>query len=61
MAAKHLGGATSRSRSYDGHPFIEPELPTPARKPPIGAGWVHEIKFDGYRLLRNAKASAAAC
>jgi ATP-dependent DNA ligase len=25
--------------------------PTPAYRPPVGAGWIHEIKFDGYRLL----------
>ena len=31
--------------------FIEPCLPTPADKPPSGAGWIHEIKHDGYRLM----------
>ena len=31
--------------------FVEPCLPTPGAKPPSGAGWVHEIKHDGYRLL----------
>jgi bifunctional non-homologous end joining protein LigD len=30
--------------------FITPCLPTVAPKPPIGPGWVHEIKHDGYRL-----------
>jgi bifunctional non-homologous end joining protein LigD len=30
--------------------FVEPSLATLAAKPPKGAGWVHEIKFDGYRL-----------
>jgi bifunctional non-homologous end joining protein LigD len=25
--------------------------PTAARQPPTGAGWLHEIKLDGYRLL----------
>ena len=30
--------------------FISPCLPTLAPKPPLGAGWVHEIKHDGYRL-----------
>jgi bifunctional non-homologous end joining protein LigD len=30
--------------------FIEPCLPTPAKEPPAGPGWVHEVKFDGYRL-----------
>jgi ATP-dependent DNA ligase len=31
--------------------FIEPCIPTRATKPPAGAGWVHEIKHDGYRLI----------
>jgi bifunctional non-homologous end joining protein LigD len=30
--------------------FIEPQLAKPSDKPPTGAGWVHEIKFDGYRM-----------
>ena len=31
--------------------FIEPQLASLATKPPSGDSWVHEIKFDGYRLL----------
>jgi bifunctional non-homologous end joining protein LigD len=31
--------------------FIEPCLPSPADQPPTGAGWMHEIKHDGYRLM----------
>lgn len=30
--------------------FIEPALATLRAAPPTGAGWVHELKFDGYRL-----------
>lgn len=30
--------------------FIEPQLCTTLEKPPAGAGWAHEIKFDGYRM-----------
>jgi bifunctional non-homologous end joining protein LigD len=30
--------------------FIEPCLPSPAREPPSGPDWLHEIKWDGYRL-----------
>ncbi|RUX96132.1 MULTISPECIES: ATP-dependent DNA ligase [unclassified Mesorhizobium] len=29
--------------------FIEPLLPTLVEKPPEGDGWIHEVKFDGYR------------
>ena len=31
--------------------FIEPCQPTTAPKPPIGPGWIHEIKHDGYRMM----------
>src|SRR3954470_19681175 len=31
--------------------FIEPCLPSPSKRVPIGAGWVYEIKHDGYRLM----------
>ena len=30
--------------------FIEPMLATLAKSPPTGDRWLHEIKFDGYRL-----------
>jgi len=30
--------------------FIEPTLPTATDKAPSGAGWLHEIKHDGYRI-----------
>jgi bifunctional non-homologous end joining protein LigD len=29
----------------------KPQLATPAEAPPMGAAWVHEIKYDGYRTL----------
>ncbi len=31
--------------------FIEPQLASLTAAPPAGASWVHEIKFDGYRLM----------
>ncbi len=30
--------------------FVEPSLAQPVEVPPSGGNWVHEIKFDGYRL-----------
>jgi bifunctional non-homologous end joining protein LigD len=30
---------------------IEPCLPSPAKAPPSGPGWLHEIKHDGFRIL----------
>ncbi|MER9253990.1 DNA ligase D [Mesorhizobium sp. M0598] len=29
--------------------FIEFQMPTLVEKPPKGGGWIHEIKYDGYR------------
>src|SRR6195256_3009518 len=37
--------------------FIEPELATSVDKVPSGERWIHEVKFDGYRVqvhLRDA-------
>lgn len=30
---------------------VSPMLPTASRNPPAGEKWVHEIKYDGYRML----------
>ena len=40
--------------------FVEPQLCRLVDAPPVGAVWVHEIKFDGYRMqLRVEKGRAA--
>jgi ATP-dependent DNA ligase len=31
--------------------FILPWQPALADRPPSGPGWLHEIKFDGYRVI----------
>jgi ATP-dependent DNA ligase len=31
--------------------FVEPCVPTLAKVPPTGPAWIHEIKYDGYRLM----------
>jgi len=38
--------------------FVPPQLATLVGKPPSDEGWVHEIKFDGYRLLALIDGSA---
>lgn len=37
--------------------FVKPQLATDVDRPPTGTCWVHEIKYDGYRLqaLKNGK------
>src|SRR5271167_2501727 len=30
---------------------IEPCLPSPAKSPPAGPDWIHEIKHDGFRIM----------
>ena len=34
-------------------PRFEPCLPRPAKQPPAGPGWIHEIKHDGFRILAH--------
>jgi bifunctional non-homologous end joining protein LigD len=31
--------------------FIEPCLPSRTAHPPLGPAWLHELKFDGFRLM----------
>jgi bifunctional non-homologous end joining protein LigD len=40
-----------RERTRPGLGIIEPCLPSPAKTPPSGPGWIHEIKHDGFRIL----------
>ena len=40
-----------RERTRPGLGIIEPCLPSPAKVPPSGPGWLHEIKHDGFRIL----------
>src|SRR5204862_5828774 len=40
-----------RERTRPGLGIIEPCLLSPAKAPPSGPGWIHEIKHDGFRIL----------
>jgi ATP-dependent DNA ligase len=40
-----------RERGRSGLGIIEPCLPSPAKAPPSGPGWIHEITHDGFRIL----------
>ncbi len=37
--------------------IIEPCLPSPAKAPPSGPGWLREIKHDGFRILARRDAA----
>jgi bifunctional non-homologous end joining protein LigD len=40
-----------RERTRHGLGIVEPCLPSSAKVPPSGPGWLHEIKHDGFRIL----------
>lgn len=40
--------------------FIAPQLCTSVERPPAGSGWVHEIKFDGYRIQMRIESGEAS-
>jgi bifunctional non-homologous end joining protein LigD len=40
-----------RERTRPGLGIIEPCLPSLAKAPPSGPGWLHEIKHDGFRII----------
>ncbi len=52
--AKPPRSSTARRATAEAAPappaFIAPALASSVDRPPAGAGWAHEIKFDGYRL-----------
>ena len=39
--------------------LIGPFLPSPAKAPPSGPDWLHEIKHDGFRILARRDAHRA--
>lgn len=39
--------------------FLSPQLCTSVQRPPSGAEWVHEIKFDGYRIQLRVEGGEA--
>ena len=49
-AAKPALAAEPAKASSNIPDFLEPQLCQSVDRPPAGSGWVHEIKFDGYRM-----------
>src|SRR5262245_12302120 len=56
LSLAYIERMLQRSRNSRGRPrntpaaFIIPCRPIVASKPPVGPGWAHELKHDGYRL-----------
>lgn len=48
-----------RSASVTMPDFLPPQLCTSVQRPPSGAEWVHEIKFDGYRIQLRVEGGKA--
>jgi bifunctional non-homologous end joining protein LigD len=42
--------AVPKAKAGEPPRFVEPALPTAVETAPSGADWVHEIKYDGYRV-----------
>ena len=49
-AALKVTAPARRSSATSMPEFIAPQLCESVTRPPAGDGWVHEIKFDGYRI-----------
>jgi hypothetical protein len=52
---------TSPARSRRAPPtgFVVPCQPFLVARPPVGPGWLHEIKHDGYRIVARTPPSPA--
>lgn len=53
--ARQNAKAPGKKAPYPG--FIEPALASSIGKPPAGERWLHEVKFDGYRVQLHIHAS----
>ena len=49
-SAAKKSAKNNRAPSDSMPPFVAPQLCISVDRPPVGADWVHEIKFDGYRI-----------
>jgi ATP-dependent DNA ligase len=45
-----LGKTLSGARKAKLPKFVSPQLATLVKEPPSGDEWLHELKFDGYRM-----------
>ena len=47
---KPRASASPKGPKLDPPKFVEPQLASPVEQPPDGKEWLHEIKYDGYRI-----------
>ncbi len=64
LAAKPAAANAARAKAASGRAasapiFIEPQLCRLVARPPGEPGWVHEVKFDGYRVQLRVEAGSA--
>lgn len=59
LLIKHRDAAAADAHPVRMPEFVEPQLCRLVSRPPDEAGWVHEIKFDGYRLQLRVAAGQA--
>jgi ATP-dependent DNA ligase len=57
--SKTITSRTVLQRSGRPAGLIEPCLPSPAKAPPSGPDWLHEIKHDGFRIMARRDAKGA--
>ena len=57
---KRMAAALPQARPAKlAHKPVEPQLATMVAKPPEGPPWIHEVKWDGYRLMTTVVAGKA--
>jgi ATP-dependent DNA ligase len=56
MCSTGLVGTTSRPQKW-----IKPQLTRLVDEAPTGDNWLHEIKYDGYRMHARIDAGQASC
>ena len=62
--AKHVGAENLPNAVKSALPrFVAPQLATLVKEPPTGDEWLHELKFDGYRLqaIRSGRYFESRC
>jgi len=57
---RFIGRVIKGSKPAEHPGFIEPALATLKTRPPRGGDYIHEVKFDGYRLQAHLRGGLAS-